>query len=562
MKAGSRVTFRLFILAVLQGALFLYLGYRWGLGKAFLDQKRLANEPEVIRSAESEWVQSLKDVRQESEPSSDAAKVNVEIPTAPFCLDVTRPLRITWPLDIGPDASPDRKDSRLCLRARPGVNEIQTPGSGTALYAFRIRKAGKYRTYCRVRWTDDGVNNVICNNSWFLGFDRHPTYVIGKDSDAATDWFWAKGPAASLEPGVHWIRIELREDGPLMDRVLIVPEGSSPEDNWDDNEPFYFREFADESPPLESQHPIQLTEFFALPTRSLVIGKGHLNEITVAASWQGKEQTEFEGMISVSCPTAPGLKVTGDQNVRVGARQSYSKSILKLQFPKNTTRRRHNVILRVKDKAGSQVFRTEIEFFKNYAWAILGPFQDGSEGSKDIYRMTGSIRGLNFPCDKNPISLAHRKNPAELGLADVPLAAGHTERKWRVVEDGSCYDWTGSIELTNIFGHVNSAFAYAVTWVRAEIQLNHRSFSFQPDDSGWLWVNGHFLVELPIDLPREANRLWTSAKLKLGPNPVVVKITQNQRFWGFRFDVIDWHWQGRRGDVVTGLEPKNWPTGK
>ena len=168
MKAGSRVTFRLFILAVLQGALFLYLGYRWGSGKAFLDQKRLANEPEVIRSAESEWVQSMKDVRQESEPSSDAAKVNVEIPTVPFCLDVTRPLRITWPLDIGPDASPDRKDSRLCLRARPGVNEIQTPGSGTALYAFRIRKAGKYRTYCRVRWTDDGVNNVICNNSWFF----------------------------------------------------------------------------------------------------------------------------------------------------------------------------------------------------------------------------------------------------------------------------------------------------------------------------------------------------------------------------------------------------------
>jgi hypothetical protein len=39
----------------------------------------------------------------------------------------------------------------------------------------------------------------------------------------------------------------------------------------------------------------------------------------------------------------------------------------------------------------------------------------------------------------------------------------------------------------------------------------------------------------------------------------VVKLTQNRMHWGFRFDVIDWHWQGRRGDVVTGVGPEAWP---
>ena len=43
------------------------------------------------------------------------------------------------------------------------------------------------------------------------------------------------------------------------------------------------------------------------------------------------------------------------------------------------------------------------------------------------------------------------------------------------------------------------------------------------------------------------------------PNPVVVKLTQNAGYWGFRFDVVDWHWQGRRGDVITGAEAATWP---
>ena len=110
-----------------------------------------------------------------------------------------------------------------------------------------------------------------------------------------------------------------------------------------------------------------------------------------------------------------------------------------------------------------------------------------------------------------------------------------------------------------LYGHVEGAFAYAVSWIRTEAGLHHRSFVFQADDSGWLWMNKRLLVAMPSDLPREAQRLWVSAQLAEGPNPVVVKLTQNTRYWGFRLDVVDWHWQGRRGDVITGTAGDEWP---
>ena len=115
------------------------------------------------------------------------------------------------------------------------------------------------------------------------------------------------------------------------------------------------------------------------------------------------------------------------------------------------------------------------------------------------------------------------------------------------------------MDLAKVFGRLNGVFAYGVTWIHAEGRLRHRSFNFQVDDAGWLWVNGRFVAVLPVNLPREANRLWTSARLDAGLNPVVVKATQTDHYWGFRFDVIDWHWQGRRGDVITGTEADRWP---
>jgi len=222
----------------------------------------------------------------------------------------------------------------------------------------------------------------------------------------------------------------------------------------------------------------------------------------------------------------------------------------------------HRVTVRVVARQGRDVFLGHLRFAKGYAWAFLGPFRADTGKSRRLFRSGAALGRLEEACDHDPRAIAMLSGEDALGLGRVPLVGGQRPRGWRIVADGSCYAWTGAVDLRKVYGFVEGAFAYAVTWVRADTRLHHRSFTFQGDDSGWLWINGRQIANLPVDLPREANRLWTSAALNLGPNPVVVKLTQNQRYWGFRLDVVDWHWQGRRGDVVRGMEPAAWPAAR
>ncbi len=576
MEDGTKIALRLFggaalIVAVALGS--MTTGYRIGVGRSFTRDKRFAESPAVEPETPAPW---QGEAHPPHPPVPDVAFVpgragDVPASTAPgaevpFALDMTKPVRLSWPLEVGPDWGPDRPDDRICLRAREGANELQQPGTGKALYPFRIARAGRYMTYCRVRWPNDGVGSVECNNSWFAGFDGAAAQVVGNE-EWHSKWFWEIGPTAELSAGIHWLRVELREDGPVTDRIVFFPARRGPAGATVPLEDVKIAgrsvmgSFAGLAPPLDPQSPLRRTELWAVPTGSLAIGKGHLNEITLGASWLGGDAGDFNGRVGVSCPTASGLKLRGDPEVSVSAEVPHARNVIGLEFPAGTARRSHKVIVTVTDtRSGSVVFREEMRFTRPAVWAFMGPFADTSAGNKSLYRGEGSVRKLKHACDKNPLLLAHMKPPAELGLAEAPLVRGHKGKLgWRIVDDGSCCDWTGAVDLRRVYGRTGPAFCYAVTWLSAETRLHHRSFSFQVDDSGWLWINGDFVVALPVDLPREANRLWTSCRLNRGPNPVVVKLTQNQRYWGFRLDVVDWHWQGRRGDVITATEPAKWP---
>lgn len=542
-------------LSLYAGALCFYVGHRLGASRAAINDRRVAAGPEVTSGQPARWARdgSAGGAPQSSVPGTQG------MPKGAFAIDASKPMRITWPLDIGPDTHPDRPDDHACLRARQGANELQTPGTGKALYAFRVEKAGEYKTWFRVRWVDDGIGSIECNNSWFAGFDDAALAVIG-NKGGRKGWFWQQGPNVRFAQGGHWLRVELREDGTLMDRVAIAPL-ELPDDLalLDKTAAFDFRGFGRERPPFEPHRPVQAAECWAVPTGSLAIGKGHANDILVCASYQATDRKTFNGSIDITCPTAPDLVVHGERRVTCGSNRPFARHLLKLQFPKQAPRRVHRVVVAIRDKGGRTLFCDEVRFVKGYAWAFLGPFVDTSAGPKRLYRHTGSLDKLRLPNDSDPMQFALMKGVDELGLAKLPLCTKDAKPEWRVVADGTCYDWTGAVDIRAVYGATGPAFAYAVTWINAETALNHRSFIFQADDSGWLWVHGHRLVHLPVDLPREANRLWTSASLRRGPNPVVVKLAQNQRYWGFRFDVVDWHWQGRRGDVITGLEPEAWP---
>ena len=493
-------------------------------------------------------------------PSGDAAPAGtMSAPSAPFAIDTTRPVRISWPLDIGPDLNGPPDGPATCLRARQGVNELQSPGQGRALYGFRLEQAGRYQSWLRVRWVDDGVGSVQCNNSWFVRIDDGPATPVDNKTDHTT-WSWRKGPLADLDAGVHWLTVELREDGTRLHKAVFLRAGPRPNPAKLDSVPVTdIAGFAGMRPAGQEQARIQEAEFFALPTDSLVVGSGHVNEITVGASYQGRHPEGFRGTIEVLCPSAPGLTVRGEPTIACTPTVPFTRKALRIEFPDDAPHRIHRTEIRIRDARGEIVARDEIRFVKAWDWAFLGPFKDPGGNPKQVYRFTGSLSATDQPCDASPARIAARTPPAALGLAALPLASGPAPPTWREVTDGSCYDWTGAVDLSKVYGHVTGAFAYAVSWIRTEGPLHHRSFVFQADDSGWLWMNKRLLVAMPSDLPREAQRLWVSAQLAKGANPVVVKLTQNARYWGFRLDVVDWHWQGRRGDVITGMAADGWP---
>jgi len=541
-------------------ALGAAVGYKVGVSRAFLRDRRAAEEPEFHYAKPVPLAAPAPAATQTS--SQAAGNEDTAAPAAPFALDMSKPVRLTWPLDVGPDPSFVQPSDRPCLRARQGVNELQEPGAGVALYPFRIRHAGTYDTWFRVRWLDDQIGSMACNNSWFAGVDHGPAVVVGNKRECR-QWYWQQGPSLTLAPGTHWLRVELREDGALMDRVVVAPAGRDmPTAELDRVQTVDFWGFAGERPPFEPQRPIETVEWHATPTGSLVVGSGHLNEITLCASWQGGSEGGVVGRADISCPSAEGFTFSGDAIIRCGPSQPFVRRVLPLTFPPDAHMRVHRVTVRVVARQGRDVFLGHLRFAKGYAWAFLGPFRADTGKSRRLFRSGAALGRLEEACDHDPRAIAMLSGEDALGLGRVPLVGGQRPRGWRIVADGSCYAWTGAVDLRKVYGFVEGAFAYAVTWVRADTRLHHRSFTFQGDDSGWLWINGRQIANLPVDLPREANRLWTSAALNLGPNPVVVKLTQNQRYWGFRLDVVDWHWQGRRGDVVRGMEPAAWPAAR
>jgi len=477
----------------------------------------------------------------------------------PFAIDLSRPVRITWPLDIGPDTAPGGEPERLCLRVRQGASELLTEGAGDALYAFRLARPARARVWFRARYCPDGVGKVECNNTFTLTIDDQRAVIVGNDNTRSR-WAWHRGPSLNLGAGLHWARLALREDGPVADRLVLAPASARLSSRrLDAMAPAEPPALAGEREPLEPQRPIQPVECFALPTDSLVVGKGHRNEITVCAAWHERGGAGFEGEIGIESPTAPGLVARGGRRIACGPSQRFARRVVQLEFPPSTPRRAHAVVVTVADKGGKAVFREEITFVKPCAWAFLGPFKDTDKPSGGAGPRTRPLRDAALACDRSPMLLANRRDLKSLGLDAVPPGKGADECRWKIVDDGSCCDWTGAVDLRRVYGPAEGVFAYAVTWINSSTSLSRRIVSFQADDAAWLWMNGCFLVELPMDLPREANRLWTSGPLRRGPNPVVVKITQGRYYWAFRFGVVRWHWHGRRREVITGLEPAQWP---
>jgi len=88
-----------------------------------------------------------------------------------------------------------------------------------AVLRFAVEREGTYRLWCRVWWLDE------CGNSLTLVIDKSEPFVFGQDTTYKV-WHWVRAPKRlgqlTLSEGEHTLTIRNREDGVLIDQILVT----------------------------------------------------------------------------------------------------------------------------------------------------------------------------------------------------------------------------------------------------------------------------------------------------------------------------------------------------
>jgi hypothetical protein len=434
-----------------------------------------------------------------------------------WCFGPEECVRIVWPMEIVRGGPPGSGEGALVFAVRQGANRFAKPGSGIAEFVFDLDTAGMVGVYVRCRFSDECANTLECSID-----GKRATWVVGRE--VFDEWLWEQTPRSFiLAAGRHRLTIGACEDGLEFSRVIVASLGrdraSLGERELDGAAPTPPPEFEVVALASEVLPRIGAVEAQAFASDSLVIGSGHRNRLAVFARLNGAGP--FDGRINVDCGRSAARE---SRAIRL---DPLRRSVF-FELELGMTRSRAFYVpvrIDVLDASGELVARQRIPFISPLAWAILGPFAD-PEG-----------RGLDatFEPDRGID-----------GLQWLPEIAGH---RWRVFENGECYDSFGVVDFNKVFGLANRRWedapdmiepmvAYAVTFVGAD-EAHHAPIAFAGDDSLAVWVNGRRLLRHDGRVPVETSRQIVGVALDPGYpaeahgliHSIVCKVTQTGYYW-------------------------------
>jgi hypothetical protein len=95
-----------------------------------------------------------------------------------------------------------------------------------------------------------------------------------------------------------------------------------------------------------------------------------------------------------------------------------------------------------------------------------------------------------------------------------------------------------SVDLARVFQPTEHVCAYALCYVTSAIEQDAQ-LRFGSNDAGKVWLGGRLVHDYPREGTVELDRDIVPIRLPKGTTPVLVKITNNQRNWGFVFRLTD-----------------------
>jgi hypothetical protein len=145
------------------------------------------------------------------------------------------------------------------------------------------------------------------------------------------------------------------------------------------------------------------------------------------------------------------------------------------------------------------------------AWSIIGPFPDvgnrGLETATDVEQATDVSKSYTNS-DGQTVS-------------------------WKTVQ---C-DAAGFVNLLSAFKPNENVVAYAATWVKSPSDRSCQVVA-GADDAERVWVNGQQVINR-AEASSGAGQDRANVQLKVGWNPVLVKVSQASGGWGFWFELCD-----------------------
>lgn len=524
-----------FLLGILAAGMLVWVSYRRGQSRGFVHGQRyeqahalveaeelrpFADVPEDLRELAEEFGMGEDDTPEWSRPE-ERGRLRLRLaapapaPADPAAasgaarrFEAADCVRAVWPLEV-------LERSETCdhphFRMRQGANRLARPGTGMAEFVFHLAKPATVEVYARCRFSDD------CGNSLRCRLDGGPPVFLG-NTKLYGQWIWqAAHRRFALPAGLHRLTLAACEDGWEVDRVAVVAAGSVkvPEDldGLEHSSPPVFEAL----PPAHETLPgIPAVSAQAFATGSLVIGAGHRNPLLVFARLNGAREARGRVLLR----TAAGLELEQREfALSPKARAQFLSFDLQLRASPRYFQPL-NVEVYVE---GERVHCQELRFISPLAWAFLGPIPD-PQG-----------RGLDLPC------------AAEADLRNLPRrpALPGLEATWKVVEDGSCYDEFGVIDLNKVFGRPNPPWregakrapevAYAVT-AFAGIPTHHFPLAIAGDDCVRAWLDGRPLMRQDPSAPLETTRVVVAPQTGFSTSCLVFKIAQTEHYWQLLFE--------------------------
>jgi hypothetical protein len=139
-----------------------------------------------------------------------------------------------WAQRLDPNFQIEMQEGELCIALGEGAggdhfwrrHEYSTVDIGKAYYTFTLSRAGPYQVWCRAWFPDKCGNNSLLHldERWLQWRDA------GNDdrADLLRAWHWKRlEREVDLAAGRHTLTITAGDDGPLYDKLAVLPVGES-----------------------------------------------------------------------------------------------------------------------------------------------------------------------------------------------------------------------------------------------------------------------------------------------------------------------------------------------